>query len=117
MGQLEEVDVLDLVFERGQPFALTVTLTNESTGAKRTGLTLAEAKVKPSAESATTLLNLNTYLTVDGAASTASLLVPQAIVDALTFTKPAVWDMFCTFDGSREKVCKGSARVVPNVTP
>ena len=107
----------DLVIQQGQPFVRTFAFTLSSTGAVRTGLTLAEGRIKPSAESSTTLLSLTAYLTVDGDAATATLNVTQAAVDALTFVKPATWDLFCTFDGVREKMCQGSVRLVPNVTP
>jgi hypothetical protein len=110
-------DTYDLVIQQGAPFERTFTFTNASTEAVRTGLTLAEGTVRPSAESSVVLLNLTTYLTVDGTAATATLEVTQAVVDALTFVKPAVWDLFCTFDGAREKMCQGSVRLIPNVTP
>lgn len=111
-----EVDDYELVIEQGKPLTRTFTFTVTATGALRTGLTAAEARIKPTAESATVLLDLDSYLTVDGTAATAVLSVSKAIIDALTFTKPARWDMFCTFAGVREKMFKGPARLVPNVT-
>lgn len=116
MAQDSEVGTYDLVIQQGQPLNRTFTFTNASTGAARTGLTLAEGAIKRSAEASATLLDLDSYLSVDGDAGTATLAVPKAIVDALTFTRPAVWDLFCTFDGAREKMCQGSVRLVPNVT-
>jgi len=110
-------DTYDLVIQQGAPFTRTFTFTNTETSALRTGLTLAEGKIKPSAESATTLLELDSYFTVDGTAATATLTVTQSVVDGLTFVKPAVWDLFCTFEGAREKMCQGFVRLVPNVTP
>lgn len=109
-------DTYNLVIQQGAPFTRTFTFTNASTGAVRTGLSLAEGKIKPTAESTTTLLDLDTYLTVDEEQAQAVLLVPKAIVDALTFTRPAVWDLFATFSGTREKMCQGSVRIIPNVT-
>ena len=106
----------DLVIQQGAPFERTFTLTNASTGAVRTGLTLAKAHIKATAHSTTALLDMDAYLTVDGDAATAALVVPQAIVDALAFTKPAHWDLFCTFDGDRKKMCYGTVILVPNVT-
>jgi len=110
------VDTYDLVIEQGKALTRTFTFTVTATGALRTGLTAAEAKIKPTAESATTLLDLDSYLTVDGTAATAVLSVSKTLVDALTFTKPARWDMFCTFAGVRDKMFTGSVRLVPNVT-
>ena len=110
------VDTYDLVIEQGKALTRTFIFTVTAGGALRTGLTAAEARIKPSAESSTVLLDLDSYLTVDGTASTAMLSVSKTIIDALTFTKPACWDMFCTFAGVREKMYKGSVRLVPNVT-
>ena len=104
----------DLVIQQGAPFNRTFTFTNGEVA--RTGLTLAEAHIKATAQSTTTLLDMDAYLTVDANAATATLEVPQAIVDALTFTKPAHWDLFCTLEGAREKMCFGTVILVPNVT-
>ena len=102
--------------QQGAPFKRTFTLKNKATAALRTGLTKAEARIKPTAESATVILDLDGYLTVDGTAAQITLLVPQSIVDTLTFTKPAVWDLFATLDGAREKMFHGSVILAPNVT-
>lgn len=116
MATDDSVDTYDLVIEQGKSLARTFTFTVTATGALRTGLTAAEARIKPSPESTTVLLDLDAYLTVDGTAATAALSVPKAIIDALVFRKPAYWDMFCTFAGVREKMFWGRVRLSPNVT-
>ena len=110
------VDTYDLVIEQGKPLTRTFTFTVTATGAARTGLTAAEARIKASPEATTALLDMDSYLTVDGDAGTAVLSVSKTIIDALTFTKPAYWDMFATFAGVREKMFAGRVRLVPNVT-
>jgi len=42
--------------------------------------------------------------------------VAKATIDALTFVKPAAWDMFVTVGGVRSKLLEGFVRLVPNVT-
>lgn len=116
MATDDSVDTYDLVIEQGKALTRTFTFTVTATAALRTGLTAAEARIKTSPESATVLLDLDASLTVDGTAATATLSVSKTTIDALTFTKPGYWDMFCTFAGAREKMFTGRVRLVPNVT-
>lgn len=105
------------IYQGNDPFTKTWIGTDTDTAELLTGVTLAEARIKPSAESATTLLDLTKYLTVDETQASISLSIPKAVTGALTFTKPAVWDLFITQNGVRKKKVMGYVRLDPNVTP
>ncbi len=113
----DAVGTNDLVIRQGQIFTWTGTLTDTDTGDLQTGVTLAEGRIKSSAEATTVLLDLDAYITVDEPTAIVSISVPRVIVDALSFNpRPAVWDLFITQNGIRLKRVKGSVLLNPAVT-